>query len=197
MLAGQGGLTGAWGAGGGPAAGEGEDGEEEALSPVEGEDDAAYAARLQAVEDRANYRALAGLGMGGGGPGGVGGAAPGGGASAAMAPDDDLLAGTDPAALSYEQLNALGDIAGSAPRGADPGAVAALPVELFGGGGEGGGGCCPPADPSGACCVVCQCEYEAGDRLARLPCGHRYHAACAVEALAVRKACPLCGKEVE
>ena len=208
LLAGQGGLTGAWGAGG--ALGAGEEEEEEAdgddLAPREGEDDAAYAARLQAAEDRANYLALAGLGPGGAAAGGglVGEADEGGEGAAAGPPatavSGDLLAGTDPAALSYEQLNALGDIAGSGPRGAAPDAVAALPVEVFGEG-AGGDGCGAGAgaapDPAGACCVVCQCDYEAGDRLARLPCGHRYHAACAAEALAVRKACPLCGKEVE
>lgn len=213
VLAGQGGLTGAWGAAAGGAPGaeeEGEEEEEEDLSPKDGEDDAAYAARLQAAEDRANYRALAGLGMAGlpsgavvaaeGEDGGEGAAAAAPGeAGPATALSQDLLAGTDPAALSYEQLNALGEIAGVGPRGAAPGAVAALPVEVYGEEGAGGGcaATAATADPAGAVCVICQCDYEAGDRLARLPCGHRYHADCAAEALAVRKACPLCGREVE
>ncbi len=191
MLAGNGGLAGGgWFTGGGPAAADAE----EDLSPLDGEDDAAYAARLQAAEDRANFMALAGLQ----GPAAAAGveedgeeAAP----STAPSTSLDLLAGTDTAALSYEQLNALGDIAGTGPRGADPEAVAALPVEVWG---EGeGAGSARSDDPAGGCCVVCQCDYEAGDRLAVLPCKHRYHEGCAREALGARKACPLCGAEVE
>jgi len=207
MLAGNGGLAGgAWFGGGAAAGGRPEEEDGDNLSPLEGEDDAAYAARLQAAEDRANFLALAGLQ--GPGPAGVAVEAEGGEAeaeagdeaTAAAAPSHhlalDLLAGTDTAALSYEQLNALGDIAGTGPRGADPGAVAALPVEVWGEGGDEAAAGGTGADPAGACCVVCQCDYGAGDRLAVLPCRHRYHEACAREALGVRKACPLCGAEV-
>ena len=207
MLAGNGDLAGgAWFGGGGGAGGHappgpsGEEGADDGDDPAprEGEDDAAYAARLQATEDRANFLALAGLQ--GPPPAGLAAAGEGegeAGAGAAPAPALDLLAGTDTSALSYEQLNALGDIAGTGPRGADPGAVAALPVEVFGGEGGSGGGCPGADDGAGGCCVVCQCDYERGDRLTVLPCGHRYHETCAAEALAARKVCPLCGKEVE
>jgi hypothetical protein len=159
-------------------------------SAQEAEDDAAFAARLQAEEDRANLLALAGLG-----PAGVAGGTDGGAdtdAAGPLPPFHHLLEGTDPSALSYEQLNALGEIAGSGPRGADAGVVAALPTETWGCG-EGA----TATDPDAACCVICQCEYAVGDTLARLGCGHAYHAACVAEALAVRKACPLCGKDVE
>ena len=45
-------------------------------------------------------------------------------------------------------------------------------------------------------CAVCQCDYEAGDTLRPLPCGHAFHRACADTWLAMQATCPICRARV-
>lgn len=45
---------------------------------------------------------------------------------------------------------------------------------------------------TGTTCAVCLEDYELGDRLRVLPCGHRFHAACIDTWLSRRPTCPVC-----
>ena len=47
-------------------------------------------------------------------------------------------------------------------------------------------------DDSEVKCLVCQCEYEEGDKLLRLPCNHCFHAPCAEQWLMEKDICPYC-----
>jgi hypothetical protein len=75
----------------------------------------------------------------------------------------------------------------NAPQAASEEQIASLPVvrftpELF-------------AEP-GAGCAVCLSDYEPGDRLRQLPCGHYFHCACADRWLGRSCRCPLCMQEI-
>ncbi|GMI32752.1 hypothetical protein TrCOL_g5738 [Triparma columacea] len=41
-------------------------------------------------------------------------------------------------------------------------------------------------------CLVCQCSYEDGEKLIKLPCGHVFHEECGGEWLRRKDACPYC-----
>ena len=45
-------------------------------------------------------------------------------------------------------------------------------------------------------CLVCQHEYQRGDRLRRLPCGHIFHAECVDEWLKTNDECLYCRKSI-
>lgn len=45
-------------------------------------------------------------------------------------------------------------------------------------------------------CLVCQCAYEDGDTLKKLPCGHLYHVDCIDPWLGMKNTCPVCKKSV-
>jgi len=48
----------------------------------------------------------------------------------------------------------------------------------------------------GGCCV-CQCEWEIGDKVRVLPCGHRFHIHCIDRWLIMNQpTCPLCKKDI-
>lgn len=50
---------------------------------------------------------------------------------------------------------------------------------------------------SGRNCAVCLVDYESGDRLRVLPCGHRFHCGCVDKWLTEQSCtCPLCNKKV-
>jgi len=46
-------------------------------------------------------------------------------------------------------------------------------------------------------CAVCLDEFRAGDVLAHLPCGHRFHWACAAPWLEGTSRCPFCRAAVD
>lgn len=46
-------------------------------------------------------------------------------------------------------------------------------------------------------CSICLCEYELGDRLVRLPCGHVYHDECVGAWTSDHVRCPLCNFDLE
>lgn len=46
-------------------------------------------------------------------------------------------------------------------------------------------------------CSVCLCEFEEGDRLRKLPCGHHFHQSCIDEWLRRSKKCPLCNGPID
>ncbi len=41
-------------------------------------------------------------------------------------------------------------------------------------------------------CVICQCPFQEGDDLRRLPCLHRFHAECIARGLQYSSCCPVC-----
>lgn len=46
-------------------------------------------------------------------------------------------------------------------------------------------------------CIVCQCDYEEGDEIKILPCGHKFHTDCVEKWLTSEKnECPLCRAKV-
>jgi len=47
-----------------------------------------------------------------------------------------------------------------------------------------------------ASCAVCLCDFEGGEVLRRLPCGHRFHSSCVDKWLRRNKVCPLCIHDV-
>ncbi|XP_030444189.1 E3 ubiquitin ligase BIG BROTHER-related [Syzygium oleosum] len=106
-----------------------------------------------------------------------------------MAEFDDI----DPDELSYEELIELGEIIGEEKRG--------LSLEQI-------GKCFRPFTfqsqsvidrRMGAIdrCVICQIEYEEGDKLVVLDnCEHPYHSDCITRWLQVKKTCPICSSEV-
>eukprot|EP00922_Rhytidocystis_sp_ex-Travisia-forbesii_P056343 GHVS01083432.1.p1 GENE.GHVS01083432.1~~GHVS01083432.1.p1 ORF type:complete len:974 (+),score=68.15 GHVS01083432.1:144-3065(+) len=46
-------------------------------------------------------------------------------------------------------------------------------------------------------CLICRMEYEAEDRLRRLPCWHAFHSRCIDKWLENRNTCPLCRLEID
>jgi len=47
-------------------------------------------------------------------------------------------------------------------------------------------------DDSEVKCLICQCEYEQGEDLRRLPCGHCFHSDCVGHWLKEKDVCPYC-----
>jgi flagellar biosynthesis GTPase FlhF len=100
--------------------------------------------------------------------------------------DDD-----DDDELSYETLLMLGERMGDVKTERwtmeSRKHVRKLPVEYF----------CPEtltasADDSERQCLVCQCEYTAGEKMRRLPCNHCFHKGCVDQWLKRKDACPYC-----
>jgi hypothetical protein len=50
----------------------------------------------------------------------------------------------------------------------------------------------PKADDEAPSCTVCLCEYEGGDEMRRLPCGHDFHQACIDKWMTQHTTCPIC-----
>ncbi|KAL2504698.1 RING/U-box superfamily protein [Abeliophyllum distichum] len=99
--------------------------------------------------------------------------------------EDDV----DPDELSYEELIALGEMVGVESKGLSeaeisrhlhPFAWKSLQNSLTN------------IDR----CVICQVEYEGGEKLVALPCDHPYHSDCITQWLQIKKICPICGNEV-
>jgi hypothetical protein len=57
------------------------------------------------------------------------------------------------------------------------------------------GACGDDKDPS-VCCCICLVEYDVGDSLRVLPCGHDFHEACVDEWLSRNASCPTCRKAI-
>jgi hypothetical protein len=111
--------------------------------------------------------------------------------------------------LTVMQNEAFGGAAGPGVRGLSSEQIARLTTEEWTGGardasgeegsghgdvggdeqgeGDSGGG-----DEEAERCAVCQQDYERGDSLLRLPCGHRFHAECATPWLRRANTCPNC-----
>jgi len=103
--------------------------------------------------------------------------------------EGDEEGGVDVDAMSYEELLALGDAAGHVNRGVSADVVKQLPRRQWMGG---------SATASATClCLVCRQDYEVGDALLDLPCGHAFHEECITPWLTdVNKICPCCKAEL-
>ena len=97
--------------------------------------------------------------------------------------------------LSYEDLTALGEVAGTVSRQASLKARESIRRATFAelkAGGE-GAGTAPEEEEQ---CTICRMEFEDEDELSVLPCGHRYHVACLSAWLQDNKTCPICSREL-
>ncbi|KAJ8528103.1 hypothetical protein K7X08_015554 [Anisodus acutangulus] len=98
--------------------------------------------------------------------------------------EDDV----DPDELSYEELIALGEFVGVENRGLSEAKISkSLHSSIF------------QSNDSKTLvdkCVVCQLEYEEGEKLVALPCDHPYHSDCIKKWLQIKKICPICSDEV-
>ncbi|KAG2432837.1 hypothetical protein HXX76_008570 [Chlamydomonas incerta] len=143
--------------------------------------DEELARRLQEEEDQATYQAMAGYGSYG--------------LEETLGEGEGTGTGSQPEQstmdLTYEDMLALGDLAGKVSKGLPHEVLARLPVQdvasLRGGGG---------AITLDRCCI-CQVEFEDSDPATALPCRHCYHSACVRQWLQQSKACPVCSKEIE
>lgn len=98
--------------------------------------------------------------------------------------EDDI----DPDELSYEELIALGEIIGVEERGLSLTEISShLHPLLF---------WCSENKSGIDRCVVCQVEYEEGEKLVGLCCNHLYHLECISKWLGMKKTCPICTIEV-
>ncbi|CAM8910801.1 unnamed protein product [Rhodiola kirilowii] len=99
--------------------------------------------------------------------------------------EDDI----DPDEMSYEELLALGEIVGEANRGLTGDQISSCLEE-----------CDWYSSESKTVtdrCVVCQTEYEEGEKLVGLiACAHPYHEDCISQWLQVKKTCPICNTQV-
>ena len=87
--------------------------------------------------------------------------------------------------MSFEQLMELQDV----QIGADEATIAGTTQTMqFDGTQEG------EETPT---CTVCMSEFEPGEELRRLPCGHQYHTACVDQWLKINKSCPMCKKQID
>ncbi|KAJ1380138.1 Zinc finger, RING-type [Sesbania bispinosa] len=94
--------------------------------------------------------------------------------------EDDI----DPDELSYEELIELGE----EKRGLSTNEISTCLYPYT----------CQSAESKSGIdrCVICQVEYEKGETLVALKCGHPYHSDCISKWLQIKKVCPICNNEV-
>jgi len=51
--------------------------------------------------------------------------------------------------------------------------------------------------PEDACCAICLCEYDQGEELRFLNCGHHFHGECIYGWLLKNRTCPFCKRDIE
>lgn len=85
----------------------------------------------------------------------------------------------------------LGAVAPGAGRGASAEVLSALPTYEYG---ESGSRTFD--DEADASCCICLCEYENGETLTELECGHHFHKSCLTEWATINASCPLCKRGI-
>eukprot|EP00922_Rhytidocystis_sp_ex-Travisia-forbesii_P056338 GHVS01083427.1.p1 GENE.GHVS01083427.1~~GHVS01083427.1.p1 ORF type:complete len:1100 (+),score=86.87 GHVS01083427.1:165-3464(+) len=88
--------------------------------------------------------------------------------------------------MDYDHLLDLQERVGHISRGLSLGQLHLLPEEVYDG----------TSDKSREC-LICRMEYEAAERLRRLPCWHAFHSRCIDKWLQSRNTCPLCRLEID
>ncbi|KAI3757588.1 hypothetical protein L6452_05129 [Arctium lappa] len=96
----------------------------------------------------------------------------------------------DPDNMQYEELVNLGEAVGVENRGISAACISRLPTSKY------RTGLFSKLKKKEEKCVICQMDYNSGDRLITLPCSHQYHTPCITEWLMLKKDCPVCKKEV-
>ncbi|CAG9465320.1 unnamed protein product [Pedinophyceae sp. YPF-701] len=117
--------------------------------------------------------------------------------------DEPAAVGLDVERLSYEQLLELGEVVGSQSRGAAAAAIAELRELTWGdeecraavGRAHADGAGAGADEDEEEQCAVCRMEYEVGDGVRLLTCGHVFHSECIAQWLGINRACPICGKD--
>jgi len=87
--------------------------------------------------------------------------------------------------MSYEQLLALGDVAGKVSKGLTKQQIDKIKSVIYVAG---------KTDTD--TCTICMDNYVKGTKLKVLPCKHEYHSECVNEWLASSKKCPVCSQDV-
>ncbi|KDO60069.1 hypothetical protein CISIN_1g045064mg [Citrus sinensis] len=77
--------------------------------------------------------------------------------------------------MDYEEITRLEETIGNVSRGLSERKISRLPSHK---------------------CAICKLEYERGDRLITLPCGHKYHDECIKTWLRDNENCCICREEV-
>lgn len=96
----------------------------------------------------------------------------------------------NPDGMQYEELVNLGESIGVENRGISAARIARLPTSKY------RSGLFSRNKKKEENCVVCQMNFNSGDRLITLPCSHRYHKTCITDWLKLKRNCPICQKEV-
>ncbi|KAK9075310.1 hypothetical protein SSX86_003633 [Deinandra increscens subsp. villosa] len=96
----------------------------------------------------------------------------------------------DPDSMQYEELLQLAESVGIENRGISATRISQLPTSkyrsrLF-----------SKNKKKEENCVICQMDFNYGERLITLPCLHQYHTKCISNWLKLKKNCPICQKEV-
>ncbi|CAI9302402.1 unnamed protein product [Lactuca saligna] len=96
----------------------------------------------------------------------------------------------DPDSMQYEELLHLAEAIGVENRGISATRISQLPTSKY------GYKLFSKNKKKEENCVICQSEFNFGERLITLPCLHQYHIKCISEWLKMKKNCPICQKEV-
>lgn len=94
----------------------------------------------------------------------------------------------DTDAMSYEQLLALEERIGEVGKGLSKQVLATLPTFTY------DSSVSVLGDPM---CAFCLSDYDTGNILRKLPCGHAFHKECVDEWLKSRKTCPTCKQRID
>lgn len=97
----------------------------------------------------------------------------------------------DPDSMEYEELLQLGDVIGTENRGISAARISQLPTSKY------RSGLFSKNKKKEENCVICQMDFNFGERLITLPCLHQYHSKCISDWLKLKKNCPICQKEVD
>ncbi|PWA88536.1 zinc finger, RING/FYVE/PHD-type [Artemisia annua] len=100
---------------------------------------------------------------------------------------DDAI---DTDGMQYEELLHLSEAIGTESRGISAQRISQLPTSKY------RSGFFSKNKKKEDNCVICQMDFNYGERLITLPCVHRYHAKCISDWLKLKKNCPICQKEV-
>ena len=85
--------------------------------------------------------------------------------------------------MTYEQLMELGENAGAVCRGYSAEQIACIPARMWYRG-----------KTKEESCLICMENFESGEKVKILKCGHEYKAGCIDEWLKKEKRCPVCSK---
>ena len=93
----------------------------------------------------------------------------------------------NPDKMSYEQLLELEDKVGNVNKGLNKDKINKIPVVTF------KKGIYEDCDK----CIICQEDFNYGEKTKLLPCGHIFHIECVDQWLIKEKKCPFCNEEIK